>query len=78
MIKTTLAVREQVKVLIEKRKVSRVHVLHKTLNLVISCSCFADCMTFSKVIQFYFMDLVLRTSSRSDTKVRYVMTCLGG
>ena len=24
------------------------------------------------------MDLVLRTSSRSDTKVRYVMTCLGG
>ena len=40
---------EEVKVLIEKRKLSRVHVLPKTLNLVIA---FADCMTFSKVIQF--------------------------
>ena len=44
---------EEVKVLIEKRKVSRVHVRYKTLNLVMLCSCFADCMTFSNVIQFF-------------------------
>ena len=69
---------EEVKVLIEKRKVSRVHVRYKTLNLVILCSCFADCMTFSNVIQFFFMLLVLRTGSRSDARCGYVMTCLGG
>jgi len=46
---------EEVKVLIEKRKLkklkenSRIHVLHITLNSVIA---FADCMTFSKVNQF--------------------------
>ena len=45
---------EEVKVLIEKRKVSRVHVRYKTLNVVILCSCFADCMTFSNVIQFFY------------------------
>ena len=33
---------EEVQVLIEKRKLYCVHVLHKTLNLVISRSCYAD------------------------------------
>ena len=68
---------EEVKVLIEKRKVSRVHVRYKTLNLVMLCSCFADCMTFSNVTQF-FLCFWYCARAPAPTPGVDVMTCLGG
>ena len=69
---------EEVKVMIEKRKVSRVHVLYKNFNLVILCSCFADCMTFSNVIQFFFLWFWYWARAPAPTpSVDNVMTCLG-
>ena len=69
---------EKVNVLIEKRKVSRVHVLSKAWIWSFYVVVLQTAWLFQKSFSVFHMVLVLRRSSRSTPSVDYVMTCLGG